>query len=595
MDWETIRCLQKVALGKEHPDLIIKGASAVNVYTGEVIPDYWVGVKGEYIACAGTEKIEAGPHTIVIDATGRFLIPGFVDPHTHQDVWIQLHEFLKYAAVGGTTTFISEVLGLANVAGYNGVNCFLEAIKNQPVKIFTLVPMMAPGNPGLQKGHPITLAQKEELLQLPEVLGLGETYWTRVLEGEEDFFRMYASAVNQRKTLEGHSAGARGRNLNAYFAAGITSCHEPISVPEVRERLRLGAYVTIREGSIRRELEAIAPIAKENIDLCRLGLCTDGVFPEDLFAYGAMEFVVQKAIDLGFNPVQAIKMATLNNAQRFNLDNLLGGIAPGKYADMVIIPGLTEIRAECVISSGKVIARDGKMIVPPRPCEYPREVEKAFRITPRFKPDDFLLPAGKAGGTAAVRVIKMLSDMITAEEIAELPVVNGEIPALPEQDMLKVAVISSLDDSAMTVALVKGFGLRQGACAVSYTWDAPHLCVVGTNDRDIATLVNHIARSGGGFGVCIDGKIVAELPLPIGGCISDRPLPVVAAKIKEINQLIISLGYPHYRPTLGLQVFTFLGVPALRLSSEGLISTKDKRQVRTVLASRDGSCLPIIS
>jgi adenine deaminase len=584
MDWKTIRSLQKVALGKELPDLIIRGASAVNVYTGEIIPDCRVSVKGRYIACAGAEEVEAGPSTEVIDAAGKFLVPGFIDPHTHQDVWVQFHEFLSYAAAGGTTTFVSEVMGLANVAGYDGVKCFLEAIKDQPVKTFTLVPMMVPGNPGLQKGHTLTLEQKEALLQLPQTLGLGETYWTRAIEGEEEFFKMYASVINSRKTLEGHSAGARNRNLAAYFAAGITSCHEPISVQEVKERLRLGAYVTVREGSIRRELEAIAPIAKENISLRRLGLCTDGVFPDDLVDCGAMEFVVQKAIDLGFDPVQAIQMATLNNAQRFNLDNRLGGIAPGKYADMVIIPSLKEIRAECVISNGKVIAWDGKLVVPPRSCEYPPEVKKAFRITPRFEQEDFSLPAGKTGGTATVRIIKMLSDMITAEETAELPVTGGAIPARPEKDILKVAAVSALDGRAMTVALVKGFGLRQGACAVSYTWDAPHLVIVGTNDRDMAVLANHIAGSGGGFGVCIDGEIVADLPLPVGGCISDRPLPEVAAKLKEINRLLINLGYSHCRPTLGLQVFTFVGVPALRISSEGLISTKDKKFVDVVIS-----------
>ena len=348
----------------------------------------------------------------------------------------------------------------------------------------------------------------------------------------------YEQTLLAGKTLEGHSAGAGDKKLAAYVAAGISSCHEPINAEQVLERLRVGLHILVREGSIRRDLEEIAQIKDRGIDLRRLILSTDGIEPRDLIEKGYMEYVLQKAIDYGFDPIAAVQMATLNVAEHFSLDTLIGGIAPGRLADMVMIPDLKTINARLVISNGNVIARDGKPTsCPPRTHLHQRKPEQCQTGRRISNPRISSSVPEKIPKPETLRVINMVTDLVTAEVEMEWPVTAGEIKSDVAQDVIKVAAIDRTHNPGKTtVGLIKGFGLKSGAMACSAGWDSSDIIVVGTNDADMADAVNRIHALQGAAVVYENGKILVELPLPIFGIMSDLPietLPKDCVKLKK--------------------------------------------------------------
>jgi len=417
--------LINVTLGREKADLAIINATILNVYTGELLENHSVAIKGEWIAYVGDDPGDSiGPQTNIIDARGKTIIPGLIDGHTHL-VWLfTVSEFLRYAMVGGTTTIITETMEAFPVTGYEGVVDFLASLSDQPVKIFANAPAMVSIS---KKARGISKATLRKLLVRDDILGLGESYWQVVIQEPDEFLPIFEETLRFGKRLEGHSAGAKGKKLMAYIAAGISSCHEPINAEEVLERLRLGMHVMVREGSIRRDLAPISRIKDAGVDLRRLILVTDGIEPGDLVEKGYMEFVVQKAIDCGFDPVNAIQMATINVAEYFFLDSIIGGIAPGKYADMLIIPDPGVIKAEYVISKGKIIAREGNLLVSPRKHVFSRESLNSIHLLRELEPSDFSIPVKKTSSHVNVRVIDQVTDLVTKELIVSVPVFDGEI------------------------------------------------------------------------------------------------------------------------------------------------------------------------
>ncbi len=566
--------LMNVALGRTPGDLAIVNARLLNVYTGEIMDAQSVCTCGERIACMGPDVGYAiGDGTAVIDAAGATLIPGLIDGHAHVASLFTAGEFLKYAARGGTTSIVTETLEPYPVAGLAGVLDFLASLKDQPIKFFATAPAMVSTS---RAAMGIDLADLETLLDREEIVGLGESYWQAVLHNPEVFLPIYAKTRAHRKLLEGHSAGARGNKLQAYAACGISSCHEPIKTDEVLERLRLGITVMVREGSIRRDLAEIAAIKDMVGDTRRLILTTDGISPVDLLEMGHMEYLVQKAIDCGFDPVTAIQMATLNVAAHFHLDDRIGGIAPGRYADLVLIPDPQTIKATCVVSNGRIIARDGNLDVAPRKHAFAAESLKTIRIPQKVQTSDFGLPFNGPGETATVRAIEMVTDLVTREVRLDLAVMDGEIRTDSAEDLVKIAAI----DRAMVpgkcfTGLIKGFGMRSGAMACSAAWDTACVIVVGANETDMALCVNRIRDLQGGAVVCDAGRIAAELAMPVFGLISELPLVELAAALTAINRAAAGLGVSFPDPLLTLITLTGAAIPFLRICEEGLVNFKD--------------------
>ncbi|RPH48102.1 MAG: adenine deaminase [Desulfobacteraceae bacterium] len=570
--------LMNTALGIEKADLVVLNGTLLNVYTGEFIDKCSVSVKGEKIAYVGGSPEDGiGNETIVIDAAGRTIIPGFIDGHAHIAWLYNISEFLKYVIPGGTTTIVTESMEIFPVSGYAGLLDFLDSLQDQPVKIFATAPAMVSIS-GSARGVPGKMIRK--ILARKDILGLGETYWQSLLHDPDYLLSSFEETLAAGKKLEGHSAGAGEKKLSAYVAAGITSCHEPINAKEVTERLRLGLCVMIREGSIRRDLETISRIKETGISLRRLALVTDGVTPKDLIEKGYMEYVVQKAIDCGFDPVTAVQMATLNVAEHFSIDNIVGGIAPGRYADMLILPGPRIIRPDYVISKGKILAEKGKLLSSPREHRFSEESRNSINLPRKLKADDFEILCKKEAGETEVRVIDQITGLVTKEARVVLPVKEAKINADTSIDVIKVAAIDRKNNTGkIFTGLLRGFKMKSGAIASSAAWDTSDIIVVGADDSDMAFAVNRIKEIQGGCIVCDSGKILAELPLPIFGIISDTPAGTLAAQMEEVNKAAAALGIPFSDPMLTLVTLTGAAIPYLRICEEGLVNLKDGKPV----------------
>jgi len=571
-----------VTLGKEKADLALINGKLLNVYTGELLDNYSVTIKGEWIAYVGSDPEDTiGPNTNVIDVKGKTIIPGLIDGHTHL-VWLSnVSEFLKYAMTGGTTTIITETMEIFPITGYEGVIDFLGSLSDQPIKIFATAPSMVSIS---KKARGISKKTLRKLLSRDDILGLGESYWQIVLQEPEEYFPIFKETLQYGKRLEGHSAGARGEKLMAYIASGISSCHEPINAEEVLERLRLGIHVMIREGSIRSDLAPISRIKNAGIDFRRLILVTDGVEPGDLLEKGYMEVVVQKAIELGFDPVHAIQMATLNVAEYFLLAGIIGGVAPGKYADMLVIPNPGIIKAEYVISKGKIIAREGNLLVSPRKHLFSKDSLNSIHLLRELKPSDFSISVKKNFSHINARIIDQVTDLVTKELILSVPVIDGEIRSDVQRDILKVAAVDRrYSPGKIFVGLIRGFHLSTGAIACSAAWDTSDIIVVGENDKDMAGAVNRICDLQGGAVVHAKGKVLAEIPLPLFGVMTDMPIEMLAKRMEEIKKVIKGLGFPFDDPLLTLVTLTGAAIPFLRICEEGLVNLKDGKTLGLVV------------
>ncbi len=458
---------------------------------------------------------------------------------------------------------------------------FLESLKDQPIKILATAPAVVSIS---SAARGIARQDLALLLERDDIIGLGESYWQSILQYPEDILPQYEQTLQAGKTLEGHSAGAGDKKLAAYVAGGISSCHEPINAEQVLERLRVGLHILVREGSIRRDLEEIAQIKDRGIDLRRLILSTDGIEPRDLIEKGYMEFVLQKAIDYGFDPIAAVQMATLNVAEHFSLDSLIGGIAPGRLADMVMIPDIKTINARLVISNGKVIAQNGKPTAAPRGHTFTRESLNSVKLMEELKPSDFIITAPEDTQTQKLRVINMVTDLVTAELEMAWPVTAGVIESDVDQDVIKVAAIDRTHNPGkMTVGLIKGFGLKSGAMACSAGWDSSDIIIVGTNDADMAHAVNRIHELQGATVVCENGRILAELPLPIFGIMSHLPIEDIAGRLRELKKTVAELGVSFPDPLLTLITLTGAAIPYLRICEEGLVNLKNGKTLAVIV------------
>jgi adenine deaminase len=580
---ERAKQVINVTLGKEKADLVLLDATILNVYTGEWLGGCSVSVKGQWIAYVGDDPRDTiGPDTQVIDARHKTIIPGLIDGHAHlADQFYNASEFLRYAMAGGTTTIITESMEVFPVMGYEGVVDFLESLKDQPIKIFFTAPAMVSTSKrtqGIPKG---TL---KKLLSRDDVVGLGESYWQKVVGEPGEYFPLFQETLQRGKRLEGHSAGAKGRKLMAYSASGISSCHEPINADEVLERLRLGMHVMIREGSIRSDLASIAKIKDTGIDFRRLMLVTDSVSAGDLLEKGYMEWVVQKAIECGFDPIHAVQMATINTAEYFSLDGIVGGIAPGKYADMVVIPNPGDITAEYVISKGQIIAREGELLTSPRTHAFMKKSRNSIHLKRSLQALDFAILIKDTAEDVKARVIDQVTGLVTKELIVSVPVVDGEVRTDKSRDILKVAAIDRRFSPGKTfVGLIRGFGLRTGAIASSKAWDTSDIIVVGENNTDMALAVNRISELNGGAVVCAKGEILAEIALPVFGFISDLQMEMIKKKSEEIRSAIKELGFPFDDPLLTLNTLTGAAIPFLRICEEGLVNLKDGQTVSLIV------------
>ena len=561
------RRLADTALGREPADTVIKDGVLMDVYTGRILPGRSVAIRDRWIAYVGPDAEHTiGEKTEVIEADGRLICPGYIDAHTHLATYWDIADFLAYTIPCGITTHFTEAEAYAFILGSEGFKAFLDQIENQPVKIYGLIPPMISLSPA---SEPLLINRDKikDLLKDPRVMGLGESFWQgTIMTRDNRVLELIQETLKAGKSVEGHAAGAFDRKLAAYAGAGALSCHEAISTDDVLSRLELGLYAMIREGDIRRDLEIILPL-KDRIDLRRVILVTDGTNPIDLVKRGYMIDVIQKAVDLGFKPIEAVQMVTLNPAEHFGLAHLMGGIAPGRYADILLLPEDGVMKPELVISNGRIVAENGETAVEIPATPYPGELLKTVRVDP-VSSSDLAVPAHGQGDIRTIDI--QLGGLVTRERKATPKIVNGQLEADPERDLLKIVFIERTSGRGEKfIGFISGWGQKKGAVATTLCWDAGAIVAIGANDDDLTAVINRVIDLQGGAVVSVDGAFLAEIPLNIGGFISQLKMPEIAHRLEAFQKAVASLGSTLTFTHLTLNVLSTAAIPFIRITEKG--------------------------
>ena len=566
----NLRKLADVALGKEPADLVVKNGVLMDVYTGRMLPGRSVAMVDEWIAYVGPDaEYTIGRDTEVIDAGGRILCPGFIDAHTHLTSYFNINDFLSYAIPSGVTTLVTEAEGYGFALGAEGVKTFLNQIDPCPIKIYTLVPPMISLSPAT-KSLMISKEQLAELFEDPRVIGLGETFWQgAILTRDQRVLDLMGETQKFGKSVQGHAAGAFDKKLAAYAATGVESCHEAISTDDVLNRLEMGLYAMIREGDIRRDLEIILPL-KDKVDFRRMILVTDGTNPSLLLKTGYLHDVVQKAVDLGIDTMDAVRMVTLNPAEHLGLDTLIGGIAPGRHGDILLLENLKVMKPDLVISKGRVVAQKGRMSIPIPHAGYPAHLMNTVKAAP-ISPLDLRIKKALTDGEGAVRTLDIQPGGLVAREGRAVPKVSAEhLVADPLNDLLKIVFVERISGRGETfMGFVRGWGQKQGAVATTLCWDAGAIVGIGENDEDLAHAVNHVIEMQGGTAVVVGGTLKVDVPFRAGGYVSELKMPELAERLNRFQKTMLSLGVIPDFAQLALSVLTTPAIPFIRLTEKG--------------------------
>ena len=546
-------------------DLILRNGRLVNVISGEIYPTDIV-IHDRHVVALGagyTGKRE-------VDLSGKYVAPGLIDAHLHiESSLVTPPEFARAVLPHGVTTVVTDPHEIANVLGLEGMMYMLERAKNGMLNIFVMASSCVPATEMESSGARLEAEDLAPLLNQPWVLGLAELMnYPGVALADEGMLDKIA--LFKHKVLDGHAPDMSGAMLNAYVAAGVQSDHECTTVAEAREKLRLGLTIFIREGSATRNLKTLLPlVSPENHSaFC---FCTDDRIPADLIDQGSIDAII--AIAEGIDPVMAIRMGSYNSARHFGLKKY-GALAPGKYADLLVLPDLDDFRPEQVYRGGRLVARDGAM-VGPRPKSCPINLPSAVNIA--AGDPDFSIPAV----SERIRVIATITDQVATEHLLEpAKIVAGMAVSDVERDILKFAMVERHRASGnIGLAFVKGFGLRRGAIAGTVAHDHHNLAVIGVDDDSMKTAVSAISAMGGGLALADGDTVLATLPLPVAGLMSELPIEEARAQYDRMIAAAQQLGSPMSDPFM---VMSFMGlevIPKLKLTDLGLVDVEEFKLV----------------
>ncbi|HBV88616.1 MAG TPA: adenine deaminase [Desulfosporosinus sp.] len=586
---ETVSTLAqelRVALGEETADLHITNLQILDVFTDTVYPGEMVIKNGRIVAINPSWEVKAKN---VFDAGGRYAVPSFMDAHIHIEPTLLTPQALASVIVPwGTTVLFVDAMEIANVAGIKGLEALLSHIAELPYRIYLEVPSRVPTAPGLETtGGILGVEEVEELLRLDISASLGELDPSKILGVREEYLAKVLSARANGKVANGHAIGLTWDKLNVYATAGLSDDHESVVYEELFERLRLGIKAFIREGSTERNVEALVKgVIKHNLPTENLIFCTDDKHVTDISTEGHISYNIQKSIDLGLDPIKAIKMATINTAKHFRLDHLVGALTPGRYADFVLLDDLKTINPVYVFKDGQVVAQEGKLTQEIALTKFPDFLNITVKLSSDFKPSDFVVSA--SGDSAKVNVINLYPDQIINYGTQEwLKISANQVQVNLEQDILKLAVVERYGQNGQVgVGFVRGFKLKSGALASSVSHDHHNIVLVGTNDNDMYLAAQEIAKYQGGFVAVQDGQVLGVLPLPIGGLMSPLPADEVMDQLLQINEVARTLGCDLPAPFMTLSFISLPTVPELGLTDHGLIDVLEHRVIKTVMETR---------
>jgi adenine deaminase len=573
----SISILNKVAMGDSKADLILQNCSLVSVYTNEILSKIQIAIVNERIAYVGPDASHSlGPKTVVMDLQGKYVTPGFADPHIHIDQFVLPSELAKKSLLCGVTSLFSDPIDIVSVCGYRGFKEFTKLTENLPVRFFHVVPGGLPVDRKFSHGKTLSAAQIKSAIKLPNVLGLGEVFsWTKVTTRDSKTMQTLSMMLDNDCIINGHTAGASGKKLNAYISSGILSCHEPVNSDQVLERLRLGMWIMIREGSIRRDLKEILPnIMSNKTNTERLMFCSDGVDPLDLLQYGHIDHCIRESIQLGLDPITAITMASKNCFDYYNMGKDLGGIAPGKLADILVFDHLTTIKPSKVFVGGKLVVSDGKIVCKIKSKLIPKWIKQTVKLK-KLSENNFYVKS-KASSVNA-NLINMQTEIITKKDESELLTKDGNVLASQDKDIWKVAAFDrTFGSKNHTIGFLKNFGAQVGAFASTWSFHENDMIVIGSNEKDMAIAANNLIKTQGGMIVVSNRKILASLPLQMSGIISTDSFEKVSENFADLNSILVESGCKFKKPHLVPLFLPFLALPSIRILFSGMVDVKNR-------------------
>lgn len=569
-----------VAMGRAPADMLITNGRWVNVHSGEVIAGTDVAIKAGRFAAIGPDLgYTKGVATRLIEANGRYLVPGLCDGHMHvESGMVTVTEFCRAVVPHGTTSMFIDPHEIANVLGLPGVQLMHDEAEAMPVNVFVQMPSCVPSAPGLETpGATIDERDVEEAMGWPNIIGLGEMMnFPGVAANDGKMLAEIAATQRAGKTIGGHYASLDlGRPFAGYVAGGPADDHEGTRMEDAIARVRLGMRAMLRLGSAWYDVAPqIKAITQEGLDSRNFILCTDDRFAATLVNEGHIDHAVRYAIGHGLPPITAIQMASINTATHFGLERELGSITPGRRADVIVTSDLVRLPMEIVIARGEVWAEDGKLTQDIAPYAYPEFARGTVKVGRRIMASDFAIaaPAGKNAVTA--RVIGIIENKTNTRALERtLPVEDGLVVPDREQDVAQVAVVDRHHGTGRVVnGFVSGFGYTAD-CAVAATvaHDSHHMIVIGTNRKDMAIAANRLQEVGGGFIVVSKGRELALVELPIAGMMSDERAEVVAAKVERVLAAMVKCGCTINNAMIQHMFVALPVIPELRLTDLGLV------------------------
>lgn len=562
------------ATGKKPPELVLKNGKVINVFSGEIY-EADVAMAGGLIVGIGRYSGQEEQ-----DLAGKYICPGLMDGHMHLESSMVTPVQLARAVVPhGTTTIVTDPHEIANVCGERGIKYVLDATEDLPLSVYVMLPSCVPATPMEDNGATLDANALLPWYNHPRVLGLAEMMnYPGILSGDGEVLLKVEHARRLKKPVDGHAPGLTVKDLAGYIAAGINSDHECTTAEEALEKIRLGQWVMIREGTASKNLKDLLPVVTP-VTSRRCFLVTDDCHPEDLLHRGHMDRLIRMLIRQGTEPVQAIQMATINTATYFGLEET-GAIAPGFRADVLVLSNLQDFAVEAVYKEGRLVASQGR-------ADFAEVIvdDQAVRNTfamPEITSDMLSI---EAKGQKALVIGLVPNQIITREMFFDTIPVNNQIEPNVEQDLLKVVVIERHRHTGkLGVGLVHGYGLKRGAVASSIAHDSHNLIVTGVDDEDICLAANVVRKNQGGLAVVCDGKVLGELPLPIAGLMTDADIAAVSNKMERLKQLAGELGAcQDIDPFMTLAFLSLPVIPEIRITPRGLVRVRDQELVSVSL------------
>jgi adenine deaminase len=583
------RDLIDVAMGKAPADVLVAGGMLVNVSTAELYPAD-VAIKGDRIAAVGDVAYTTGPETKVIDAGGRYVTPGLIEGHLHQyHSYLGITEFVQALLSHGVTSTADGFYGPGIVAGVEAVRFFKQAFERMPIRLIFLVPTLAwlqNRELGLTPTAGIRPEEMMEMLGWDGCYGLEEPPYLPVVEHYPEFLDLFDETLRRRMVITGHASGISERQLQAYVAAGASTDHESTDVEDALSKARKGMTLLQRHGSGCFDVpETVRTHTELGIDPRRLGFCSDLASPEKLLSEGTIDEAIRVAIAHGVAPVRAIQMATINNAEAFLAQRDLGVVAPGRYADLLLVDNLVAFSIRSVLVGGEVVVEDGEFLGDPPRIEYPDFLLDTVTLPHPIGADDLTFRVG-VDGDVEVRVIGVTEgSLVTDERRARLPVREGAVGADVDGDVLLLAMIDRFGKgTGIGLGFVQGFNLKHGAIASTANAVCENIVIVGTNPTDMAVAANHLATTGGGKVVVNGGRVAVAVELPVCGLLTQEPLDQVKRKFERAFAAIAELGCTLRNPFSQLEFCFACGeIGAIKLSEEGLLLIDPPRKVEVVV------------